>query len=88
MIASACAASRINAVTNDRGPVIAPMFVEEVTPAGLRVRAEIMRDEGYASCARHLELAADRIENLERRTTLRALIREWLWPRWRTSEFL
>jgi len=35
---------------------------ETVTPAGLRERAKIMRgilDEG---CARHLELAADKIE--------------------------
>lgn len=40
--------------------------LETVTPAGLRVRADLVRhalnDSG--SCARHLELAADEIERL------------------------
>lgn len=35
---------------------------EIVTPAGLRYRAEIMRDKGDEACARHLELAADKLE--------------------------
>jgi len=39
---------------------------ESVSPAGLRERAKIMRGYMDESCARHLELAADKIEALER----------------------
>lgn len=38
---------------------------ETVSPEGLRERAKIMRGSMDESCARHLELAADRIEGLE-----------------------
>jgi len=46
---------------------------ETVSPAGLRYRAEIMRDKGDESCARHLELAADKLEYPAWRYA-------WLWP--------
>jgi hypothetical protein len=38
---------------------------EEATPAGLRARALIMSKKGDESCARHLDLAAEKIETLE-----------------------
>lgn len=44
----------------------APVFVEMVTPEGLRARATIMREVGDESCARHLELAADEITKLRK----------------------
>ena len=38
-----------------------PTLVECVTPSGLMKRAEIMRERGDESCARHLEMAAHRL---------------------------
>lgn len=40
---------------------------ETVSAEGLRCRAEIVRRQGDESCARHLELAADKIEELSSR---------------------
>ncbi|KGT75838.1 hypothetical protein MA20_32130 [Bradyrhizobium japonicum] len=40
---------------------------ETVTPDGLRARANIMRENGDESCARHLELAAAKIDQLSPR---------------------
>lgn len=42
-----------------------PKIPECVTPDGLRARADIMRGYMDESCARHLELAAARIEVME-----------------------
>lgn len=45
------------------------LIAESVTPAGLRLRAALLRETGQpndsGSTARHLELAADKIEGLE-----------------------
>lgn len=46
------------------GPIPPARIPECVTPDGLRARADIMRERGDESCARHLELAADEIERL------------------------
>ena len=42
------------------------MVAESASPDGLRERAKIMRNRKDESCARHLELAADRIDELQR----------------------
>lgn len=41
------------------------MIRETVTAEGLRARAHMLRDGGYESAARHVEMAADRIDMLE-----------------------
>lgn len=47
------------------GTPVAEMIPETVSPEGLRVRADMMRERGDESCARHLELAADEIIRLK-----------------------
>lgn len=44
------------------------LIPQAVSPEGLRARAEIMRETGNESCARHLELAADEIQRLRKTT--------------------
>jgi hypothetical protein len=42
------------------------MIPETVSPAGLRERAKIMRENRDESCARHLELAANEVARLRK----------------------
>lgn len=57
--------ARRTIVTVPNGRTERMQIPETVSPEGLRERAKIMRGYMDESCARHLELAADRIEELE-----------------------
>lgn len=64
-------------VTPPKPPAELPRILECVTPVGLRARADIMRERGDESCARHLELAANEIERLTAPPA--ATVRQAIW---------